>query len=235
MVYSDSQNLNYSSVVTGINIYKAEYATFANFPNMTRKPYHFRACLSILGLLAFTLFEPTKAIAASIENPSSKDLDSTKIHKLYMDGDFEPAIDMLESALRVNPRLSHEDSVFIFKHLGVMYAATYETREKGKMYMFKLLMVEPTAKIMDMYASDMIYMIFKNIQDEFATNRMRFGPADSGTVQSPSVNPIPTQTKPSTTALKTGMWIGGAVVVLGIGTWLLVAVLSNSSSSHHTL
>jgi hypothetical protein len=31
----------------------------------------------------------------------------------------------------------------------------------------RLLDVEPTARLMDMYASDMIYMIFKNIQDEY--------------------------------------------------------------------
>jgi len=74
---------------------------------------------------------------------------------------------------------NHGDSVFIFKHLGVMYAAKYDTRERGKYFMHQLLMVEPTARIMDMYASDMIYMIFKNIQDEFDQTRGKLSRAET--------------------------------------------------------
>jgi len=93
-----------------------------------------------------------------------------------MDGEFEAAITLLEDNLKETRQYGHDDSVFIFKHLGVMYAAQYETREKGKYYMHRLLEVEPTAKIMDMYASDMIYMIFKNVQEEYEQKRMIVGP-----------------------------------------------------------
>jgi hypothetical protein len=97
-------------------------------------------------------------------------VDTSKVHRLYMDGEFDPAIALLEDYLKEPRQYGHNDSVFIFKHLGVMYAARYETREKGKYYMHRLLEVEPTARIMDMYASDMIYMIFKNIQEEYMQN-----------------------------------------------------------------
>jgi hypothetical protein len=112
-----------------------------------------------------------KTESAAAQNSGIPRVDSAAVHRLYLDGDFDPAIAMLEDNLKETRQYRHEDSVFIFKHLGVMYAAQYETREKGKYYMHKLLMVEPSAKIMDMYASDMIYMIFKNIQEEFETNR----------------------------------------------------------------
>ena len=108
---------------------------------------------------------------AAAQNTGSPRVDSATVHRLYLDGDFDPAIAILEGNLKETRQYRHEDSVFIFKHLGVMYAAQYETREKGKYYMHKLLMVEPSAKIMDMYPSDMIYMIFKNIQEEFEENR----------------------------------------------------------------
>ncbi len=87
---------------------------------------------------------------------------------------------MLEGDLKEKRLRSHGDSVFAFKHLGVMYAAQEATREKGKYYMLQLLYVEPTARIMDMYASDMIYMIFRNIQEEFSHDpgRHRPPPAD---------------------------------------------------------
>lgn len=103
----------------------------------------------------------------SVEEARRAAFDTTSIHKQYLEGDFEEAIDKLETGLKYVTPLSHEDSVFIFKHLGVMYTAKYETREKGKQYMLRLLDVEPTARLMDMYASDMIYMIFKNILDEY--------------------------------------------------------------------
>jgi hypothetical protein len=106
-------------------------------------------------------------------------LDTIAVHALYLDGDFEKATASLERALAANPFLSHEDSVFAFKHLGVMEAAREETREKGKYFMLQLLTLEPTAKIMDMYASDMIYMIFRNIKEEFDENKLRLQRAEA--------------------------------------------------------
>jgi hypothetical protein len=120
-------------------------------------------------LLCLLLLAPHPAHAA----PANK-LDTAHIHKTYLDGDFDLAIELIEDAQKHGGPFSHQDSVFIFKHLGVMHAAKYETREKGKHYMVKLLEVEPTAKILDMYASDMIYMIFKNIKDEFDATRPEF-------------------------------------------------------------
>jgi len=118
--------------------------------------------------------------------------DSGKVRRFYLDGDFEEAIDILETALKEKHAFNHDDSVFFCKHLGVMYAAKYDTREKGKYYMHLLLQVEPTARILDMYASDMIYMIFKNIQDEFDATRMRLGRAEKNWKDSQSDSmPVP--------------------------------------------
>ncbi len=150
-------------------------------------------------------------------------LDTAKVRAQYLDGEFQSAIDILEAELKENDRISHSDSVFIFKHLGVMYAADYEQRERGKMFMYKLLTTEPTAKIMDMYASDMIYMIFKNIQDEFETKRVRLGRqntdrvlTDSNSKSSPALSDSKQVEKQSKG--RTLIWIGatGAVVAAGV-------------------
>jgi hypothetical protein len=149
-----------------------------------------------------------------------------------MDGEFEDAIAILEKGLSDNRPFSHEDSVFIFKHLGVMNAARYETRELGKRYMFQLLMIEPTAKIMDMYASDMIYMIFKNIQDEFQTQRARYAHAkdlEAGTQQtepSPKTHPPEDKPKPkSSRGNRSLFWVGatGAVAAVGVVTYIILS------------
>jgi hypothetical protein len=116
--------------------------------------------------------------AASAGEVSAGRADTAKIHSDYLDGDFDKATGSLERWLAAKAPMSHDDSVFAFKHLGVMYAARNETREKGKYYMLKLLEVEPTARILDMYASDMIYMIFKNIREEFEANRSKLTRAE---------------------------------------------------------
>ena len=178
----------------------------------------------LLALMVLSLAgaAPTKPAAEA----AGGRVDSTAIHKLYMDGEFETAISMLELNLKNPSALNHNDSVFIFKHLGVMYAATYETREKGKYYMHQLLMTEPTAKIMDMYASDMIYMIFKNIQDEFISKRARINPDDYA-------DPEPGAKPKSRT--KTYVWIGAAVVTVGVGVVILLMTMSGGGGTTHDL
>jgi hypothetical protein len=169
------------------------------------------------------------------------DLDSAMVRKLYMDGEFDPAIDILEKGLKESISYSHNDTVFIFKHLGVMYAAKYETREKGKYYMHQLLMVEPTARIMDMYASDMIYMIFKNIQDEFESNRMRLAKAEDlvkGNSQTEPISKDSDRQKSNAAGSngQTGLWVGvtAAVVAAGvIGAYFVLGDEPKISSNDH--
>lgn len=177
---------------------------------------------------------------------AKRELDTDAVHKLYLDGEFEQAIDMLEKGMKADLDLDHQDSVFIFKHLGVMYAARYETRERGKYYMHQLLMTEPTARIMDMYASDMIYMIFKNIQDEFEATRVRLTHADSlvkGNAQT-GPNPTSAQPKPGQPAgdpEKGGghaaLWIGatGAVVVAGVAAFFLLSEKPSVNTTDHPI
>lgn len=101
-------------------------------------------------------FPAKKSDFLSPAKPAVASLDTAAIRKIYMDGEFEAAIQQLESARKAGLLKSHQDSVFAFKHLGVMYAASYGTIERGKKFMYQLLTIEPSVRIMDMYASDMI-------------------------------------------------------------------------------
>ena len=134
--------------------------------------------------------------------------DTTLVHKVYLDGEFDNAIKMVEAALGSGAVLSHADSVFAFKHLGVMYTAKYATRELGKRYMYQLLYIEPTARILDMYASDMIYMIFKNIQEEIAIAQSQ--PKLGDPEPPPKPGPRPSPHKKNRTW---PYWVGGTVAV----------------------
>jgi hypothetical protein len=143
-------------------------------------------------------------------------LDTVAIHALYMDGEFEQALKKLEYARRMGWLKTHGDSVFAFKHLGVMYAATYETQETGKRYMYQLLTIEPSVRIMDMYASDMIYMIFKNVKAEYEIRIARPGMADS--LEPASGNTGPSTARPRKSVRRTWpYWMAGAILVVGTG------------------
>lgn len=177
--------------------------------------------LLMLMLGASTLF----AAPASKSRP----LDTAAIRHSYMEGEFDQAIDDIEIALKRGGPFSHQDSVFMFKHLGVMHAAKYETREKGRYYMMQLLTVEPTARILDMYASEMIYMIFKNIQAEFEANRPRPQLVDiTDTIRTPPAGKPPEKKR-------SRAWIGwtaGAVAATG-GVALTLHLLSEPDSKDY--
>lgn len=167
--------------------------------------------------------------------------DSAKVRELYLDGDFEEAIRILETALREKRVTTHKDSVFVCKHLGVMYAANSDTREKGKYFMHLLLTVEATAKILDMFASDMIYMIFKNIQEEFEVTRVKLHRAEGHVMansqgQSAPVGkeiPVESESKPSRG--HTLAWVGGTAAlaaVVGVTAYFLMADDAPETQNH---
>jgi hypothetical protein len=145
----------------------------------------FSLLLMIMPSAPFPAPMPGKAQAAAVvkprlaAKPAEPGFNQESIHALYLEGDFDKATVLLEQAFAQHAIRTHDDSVFAYKHLGVMNAASDDTREKGKYYMIQLLQLEPTAKILDMYASDMIYMIYKNIKEEFEENRRKLRTAES--------------------------------------------------------
>lgn len=177
------------------------------------------------------------AATASTSPSAAPTVDSVKVHQLYLEGEFDAAIAILEGNLKETRQYSRGDSAFIFKHLGVMYAANIDTREKGKHYMHRLLLVEPTARIMDMYASDMIYMIFKNIKEEYEQSKgSRAAPRqyadndDAKPDMQPGGNKADTPPRrqasagPSSGNGKKWLWAGvaAATVAAGVGAYVLM-------------
>jgi hypothetical protein len=169
--------------------------------------------------------------AAEFRGPTSSSktdgVDTARVRALYMDGDFEEATELLEVARRNNQLKSHGDSVFTYKHLGVMYAAKYETMERGKQFMYQLLNIEPTVRIMDMYASDMIYMIFRNVQAEFEIRHARPNDASQGKGNFNSGAGDSAQVKPKVRDSKKAWpyWTAGAMVLaagVGVSAYLIL-------------
>jgi hypothetical protein len=93
-------------------------------------------------------------------------LDQEAVKSYYNDGDFGPAIAMLEDFQKSQTNFTREESLMVYKYLGVMYTADLSSREKGKSYFYKLLKIDPGAKILDMYVSIVVQDIFKSTLDE---------------------------------------------------------------------
>ncbi len=118
---------------------------------------------------------PVSAISApasgSPASPAQAVLPQKEIRNAYSDGDFDGVIVAIDSFTQAHQSFSRNDSVFIAKYLAVIYTANPLTREKGKHYMFRLLDLQPSAKIVDMFASDEILRIFENVKEEFLVRR----------------------------------------------------------------
>jgi hypothetical protein len=120
--------------------------------------------------------------------PTAHVLDQKKIHSDYNDGNFETVVKDIEKFQKMNAEYSRADSLFIAKHLSVVYSADPATREKGKYYMYRLLEMLPSAKLIDMYVSDEIDRIFDKVKEEFVLRQKSFG-VDSSQLAMPSRAP----------------------------------------------
>ena len=115
------------------------------------------------------------AAAPASHAQASPVLDQKRIHRDYNEGNFESVIADIEAFQKSHASYPVSDSVFIAKHLAVVYSANPDTREKGKYYMFRLLEMMPSAKLVDMYVSDEIDRIFEKVRDEYVTRQKGFG------------------------------------------------------------
>jgi hypothetical protein len=182
-----------------------------------RAYFGFFLVLILIGSQAVSAARPNSPFSPTIASPVTPHpiLDTAAIHALYMEGEFESATEQLERAIGEGLLKSHADSVFAYKHLGVMYAAKYETTERGKNFMYLLLTIEPSVKILDMYASEMIYMIFRNVQAEYL---LRTGRPNDSTAQ---VAKDSSKGGPSIKANRSRAWpywAAGALALAGAGT-----------------
>jgi len=62
---------------------------------------------------------------------------------------------------------SKDDSIFVYKYLSVIYAASPTTRNKGESCMVQLIKMKPAIELIDLYISDNIAAIFKDVKTNY--------------------------------------------------------------------
>jgi len=148
------------------------------------------------------------AIEPSPKDSTGAPLNQTEIHNQYNEGNFENVIALIDSFQRSHKTYSHADSIFIAKHLAVVYSANPESREKGRYYMYRLLELMPSAELVDMFVSDEIDRIFERVRREFMARQRSFG-IDTADVKAPA-HPSVTPSTPPVSKRATGSDSGSA-------------------------
>ncbi len=202
--------------------------------------------IPILFAAMLTVSRPAPALSANAP------LDQKRIHSTYNDGNFESVIHDIETFQNTHKTYSESDSIFIAKHLAVVYSANPATREKGKYYMFRLLEMLPSAKLIDMYVSDEIDRIFDKVKEEFTAHQKEFG-MDTTKTSMPDRAPVnqkpsealaakPAETKPMAAESNTkaepekdnkALWIAGGVGVVTVGLAAVYFLSSPNSSKEN--
>jgi hypothetical protein len=93
-------------------------------------------------------------------------LDQSRIRANYHEGEFEKVIKELEAFLKSGRKCSSAESLFVDKHLAVVYAANPGTRERGRYHMFRLLDKEAGSDLLDMFVGDEVDAVFAKVSKE---------------------------------------------------------------------
>lgn len=93
-------------------------------------------------------------------------LDQSRIRANYHEGEFEKVIKELEAFVKSGRKCSLAESLFVEKHLAVVYAANPGTRERGRYHMFRLLDMEAGSDLLDMFVGDEVDAVFAKVGKE---------------------------------------------------------------------
>ena len=121
-----------------------------------------------------TTAAPEKTVPAG-QAERAVPLNQKDIHAAYNEGDFDKVTALIDGFNKSNKTYSRADSIFIAKHLAVVYSANPQTREKGRYFMYRLLEMMPSAELVDMFVSDEIDRIFDKVRKEFIARQKGFG------------------------------------------------------------
>jgi hypothetical protein len=172
------------------------------------------------------------------------------VHEAYTNGDFDEVLERIESYQKRHPRHSLSDSIFIAKHLAVVYASNPQTREKGRYFMFRMLELDPSADLVDMFISQEMDQTFEKVRKEFLVRQNReqkvktaHAPAPKATptmASSPEKTertlPMPVAEAEPKQSSKTWLWVtGGVAVVAGAVTAYYLTLDRTTEGDSHSL
>ncbi len=146
---------------------KFNYTLDTRDESLSKEPFPFIGNITVRFFTIVLVFLPLFT-HASFGFKLDGTLDKPTISKSYFEGDFERIKWPLEEYLQHFPAsATKEDSIFVYKYLSVIYAADSSTRKKGESCMVQLIKMKPTIELIDLYISDNIAAIFKDVKQSY--------------------------------------------------------------------
>ena len=156
-------------------------------------------------------------------------LDKEAISHAYFEGEFSRILPPLEMYRQSFPATAtKDDSIFVYKYLSVIYAADSSTRNKGESCMVQLIKMKPTIELLDLYISDNIASIFKDVKKNYLQQQKYVREHDLvGNDIQDSSGAIP----PKKRSHQWIWWTTGAVGVAAVATTAVVLLQEESKST----
>jgi hypothetical protein len=105
--------------------------------------------------------QPKKAAAKPVA------VDKQSVQELYQSGEFDQLIALLENMRRERSLRDRDDSVFIYKYLGVVYGADMNTRRKAESFLYQMLKLDPRQDLEDLEVGDAILSMFREVRKRY--------------------------------------------------------------------
>ena len=107
-------------------------------------------------------------LQADLPPPTSEpELSKQKITEWYYQGEFDRVIELLEFYRSSNKEITKEDTIFVFKYLGIIYASDPEERTKGEGFLYSLVKISPQVNMADMHLSEDLEELFQKIKNRY--------------------------------------------------------------------
>jgi hypothetical protein len=174
--------------------------------------------------------------------------DTMAIHKAYSDGEFDIGIQIATKWWTQDTTLQHSDSLYLCKYLSVMLGSDAAKRENSKYFMHKMLTLDSSATVMDLYASDAIYAIFATVKTEFLLHQKKVTQpaAPKVAAKSDTLAPVPSVTTPSAAAPPKAkskvsersfgrskwLWAIGGTALVGAGVGVIALISSGPAKTN---
>jgi hypothetical protein len=155
-------------------------------------------------------------------------LDKDAISHAYFEGEFSRVLPPLEMYRQSFPASStKDDSIFVYKYLSVIYAADPSTRNKGESCMVQLIKMKPTIELIDLYISDNIAAIFKDVKQNYLHQQQYVREHDL--LGNEKTDTTVAKAPPKARSHKWIWWTASAVSVAAIATTAVVLLDDESS------
>lgn len=165
-------------------------------------------------------------------------LDKVAISHAYFEGEFSRVLPPLETYRQSFPETAtREDSIFVYKYLSVIYAANPSTRQKAESFMVQLVKLMPTIELIDLYISDNIEAIFKNVKSNFLKQQEYIKDHDLYGQTTKKEGGSDTASQPAKSKSGSHQWVwwtagGIGVAAVAVGGYYLVEQSPSPGSKH---